>query len=204
MPNRSVFLRHEWFDAAWQWASTDSQLYIIAIHESDSLIGIAPLIMRIAADDSKLRTLSFLTVPDTQSCDILAEPKRRGEVIRLVLRELGRRGDWDVLNLSYLTPSTAEEVSILAKAAGRPSMVIDQGANPGIKLQGTWNEYYGRRSRRLKKGNNLIVNKLKKGGHEFQLEHFTSGTSAARGRNRVDCSKISFPFPRIRGNVIPV
>lgn len=173
MPDSSVFLRHEWFDAAWQWARADSQLYIIVIQQGDSLIGAAPLIARRNSEASGLRTLTFLAIPDTQVCDIVADPDLRAQVLQLVLDELGRRDDWDLVELSHLAPTTAQDIASLAKAAGRPAVVLDQGSNPGVHLRGTWNEYYGRRSRRLKKGNNLVANKLKKGGHQFRLDHLT-------------------------------
>ncbi len=173
MPQSSVFLRHEWFDAAWQWARSDSQLYIIAIFEGDSLIGIAPMVSLHRPGSPGHTALSFLTVPDTQMCDIIADPPRRTEVLRRTLAELERRRDWDVLELSHLAPATAKEISSLAVEIGHPVAVLDQGNNPGIGLTGSWSEYYGRRSRRLKKGNNLIANKLRKGGHEFRFQHFS-------------------------------
>ena len=173
IPAASVFLRHEWFDAAWRWASADAELYIIALLQGDRLVGAAPLVLRQQSGRFAHRRLSFLTVPDTQLCDVIAEPALRTEVLTALLDALQRRADWDVLDLSYLTADAAEEIADLARSRGRPTAVLDQGNNPAITLAGTWEQYYGRRSRRLKKGNNLIANKLKKSSHQFGLEHRT-------------------------------
>lgn len=172
IPDSSVFLRHEWFDAAWRWAGMDAELYIIALLEGDRLMGVAPLILRASTGSPRHRRLSFLTVPDTQTCDILADPARRTEVLAAIFRTLNDRRDWDVLELAYLNPGSAEELAAQARAQGRSCTVSEQGTNPGIALEGTWESYYSRRSRRLKKGNNLIANKLKKGGHRFALAQF--------------------------------
>lgn len=173
IPAASVFLRHEWFDAAWRWASADAELYIIALLQGDRLVGAAPLVLRQPSGRPAHRRLSFLTVPDTQLCDVVTEPALRTEVLTALLDALHRRADWDVLDLAYLATDAAEEIAGLARSRNRPTAVVDQGSNPAIALAGTWEEYYGRRSRRLKKGNNLIANKLKKGGHRFCLEHRT-------------------------------
>ncbi len=173
MPDGSVFLRHEWFDAAWEWVRADAQLYLIAVYLSDSLAGIAPLVLYPGKKGSPVRKLTFLAVPDTQVCDILAVPEHRSLVLGHVWSELRKRNDWDRLELTHLSPTAADELGALARDAGRPYAIHDQGNNPGVALRGTWEQYYGRRTRRLKKGNNLIANKLKKGGHRFQLDHLT-------------------------------
>lgn len=176
MPDSSVFLRHEWFDAAWQWAREDSELYIIAIRDGDRIIGIAPLIRRRIAARLPYDKLLFLTVPDTQVCDILAEPQRRPKILAAILHTLQQfRKEWDVLELAYLTPTAAAEFVLAAEKSGHAVARVSQGNNPGLSLTDTWEQYYARRSRRLKKGNNLIANKLRKGNHQFLLDHQSGG-----------------------------
>lgn len=170
IPGASVFLRHEWFDAAWRWCRTEATLYIVVLYDGDRLVGAAPMVLRQAATRPRHRRLTFLTVPDTQSCDLLAEPELRPAVIDALMTTLEQRRDWDVLELAYLNPEAAQEIAAYAQRKGRSVTLRDQGTNPGMELTGTWQEYYARRSRRLKKGNNLIANKLTKGGHDVQLE----------------------------------
>src|SRR5688572_29855353 len=70
----SVFSRHEWFDAAWAWRKENSQLFILVACIDNRIVGIFPLItVHSAKQFPKLRNLEFLTVPDTQICDLIVE-----------------------------------------------------------------------------------------------------------------------------------
>ena len=44
---RSVFLTHEWFDAAWQWRAVDSTLAVILVRHDNALLGALPLVDRL-------------------------------------------------------------------------------------------------------------------------------------------------------------
>lgn len=170
---QSVFFNHEWFDAAWQWERLDSQLHIFAFFQDTHLVGIAPFTIRREGPWPAQRTLRFLSVPDTQVCDILVMPGSRQRIIDRLFDELTTSRDWDTVELPFLPATVAAEFQLAARRRGITVTQHDQGRNPGISLEDTWSDYYARRSRRLKKGNNLIANKLKKGGHEFHLEHFS-------------------------------
>jgi len=177
IPGASVFLRHEWFDAAWQWAQRDSQLYVLAFFDGEALVGIAPLIVQRERTPLRLRRLSFLTVPDTQVCDVIVRASLRKPVLEALAQELrARRAHWDLIELGYLPRAAADELAERFGAAGLLAHTGDQGANPSITLSGGWDAYYGRRSRRLKKGNNLIANKLEKSGRKVELEQLDCTT----------------------------
>src|SRR5262245_35048715 len=66
----SVFLRHEWFDASWQWLRNEPdgvQLAVLCVRADERLIGICPLLLRKRRVHSfTARTLEFLSVPDAQ------------------------------------------------------------------------------------------------------------------------------------------
>src|SRR4030065_2062985 len=69
----SVFLRHEWFDAAWQWRKADSTLHLLCVRQGERLIGIFPLVDRETHRYGALvRVGEFLAGPRTQSCDVVA------------------------------------------------------------------------------------------------------------------------------------
>src|SRR5688500_4123706 len=71
----SVFLRFEWFDAAWAWRKENSRLCVLLALAGNRLVGILPLVWVCMNDRfPKLRVLEFLTVPDTQTCDLIVEP----------------------------------------------------------------------------------------------------------------------------------
>jgi CelD/BcsL family acetyltransferase involved in cellulose biosynthesis len=164
----SVFLQHEWFDAAWAWREQDSSLFLVLAWDEDALIGILPLVkvqenQRFPAS----RNLEFLAVPDTQCCDLIAAPENRNRVTQAFCAELHkRRNEWDQLLLRYLdeTAAALSEIKTGMSARRYKCNVKTQGPNLFVPLQGSWDSYYGTRSRSLKKANNLAANRLKKTG----------------------------------------
>ena len=164
----SVFLKHEWFDAAWQWLKSDAELRLLCVYQEDRLIGISPLVLR---TDNRgafpVRRIEFLTVPDTQLCDLLAAPTDIPLVTGAVAKALfDMRHEWDTLSLSYLPESARAFASLpteLARRGMRPAKE-PAGINLFVALAGSWEAFYGTRGRRLKKSNNLVANRLKKAG----------------------------------------
>jgi CelD/BcsL family acetyltransferase involved in cellulose biosynthesis len=124
-----------------------------------------------------IRELTFLSVPDTQMCDLVVSDDNvaaAGNAIVSTLRE--RQSDWDVLRLDYL-PQRSRAATILGDAFGVQGFTCRIDANrhnPYISLDGTWDAFYANRSRRLKKANNLIANRLGKAG-AVQIEWLAPG-----------------------------
>ena len=166
----SIFLRHEWFDAAWQWAREECRLRLLCVHRTDELIGICPLVEK--RDRLGLRTLAFLAVPDTQLCSIIAAPSLVLEVAQAVAKALrDRSARWDRLELNYLhsaAPATVE-LQLALSSYGLSNRPRSMGTNLVIALAGDWPSFYATRGRRLKKSNNLVANRLKESG-ELHLE----------------------------------
>ena len=180
---RSIFLSHEWFDAAWQWARRDSEFWLIAIRQNDALVGLCPLVRRrIQSRGITLRKLEFLTVPDTQFCDVIVVPALAEPVTQAIARFLDeQKREWDMLELRLL-PQDSTAAQTLAPAleqAGMRTQITAVGENPWIDLSQGWDAFYASRSRSLKKKNNLIVNRLRKAGHiEIEWIHPESGAPA--------------------------
>lgn len=181
--NHSLFLRHEWFDAAWQWRGRDDavRLTVLCVFRGKDLVGILPLIARTErAAGMARRVLEFPTVPDSQSCDIIAAEPERAAVADALAAELSaRRGEWDVLRLSYL-PEHALARSEFARALeahGIEYQTTGTGGNSYISLETGWDDYYSTRSRRLKKASNLNANRLKKAG-EIRIDWLKPGIAA--------------------------
>src|SRR5438477_1846293 len=42
----SIFLRHEWFVAAWAWKKMSAHLHILVARQGPSVVGVLPLIRR--------------------------------------------------------------------------------------------------------------------------------------------------------------
>jgi CelD/BcsL family acetyltransferase involved in cellulose biosynthesis len=170
----SVFHRHEWFGAAWEWRQRDSTLNLLLAERNDKLVGILPLI-RSSQDRRGERRLELLTVPDTQSADLLVSPGDGELVAAAFAAELGRRRDWDLLRLDYLDPRGAACGVLLPamRMTGLRVAARERGGNPCIALEGAWGDYYNARSRSLKKSVNLASNRLHKAG-TIRIEWITS------------------------------
>lgn len=177
--SRSVFLRHEWFEAAWKWRHFDARLNILCVFKDTDLVGALPLVALRRIDGVYTRRLELLTVPDTQSCDLIAIRGEEAHVARLCLaRLIERSSGWDVMRLNYLRPDSCALAHLVAAAAdaGLPAATADGGRNPFIRLDRGWAAVYGARSRRLKKSYNLIANRLKKAG-TIRIEWLEPGTA---------------------------
>ena len=178
--SRSVFLAHEWFDAAWQWRQATAQLYLLCYYRSQRLAAVLPLVAQAAkARGVAVRELTFLTVPDTQWCDVIVAESDAEEAAAAFATELRRRqGEWDVLRLKYLGEQSVADSALRTALAARGFAVrrVEAPGNCFIPLDTTWAEFYATRSRRLKKANNLAANRLQRAG-EVRIEWHAPGMS---------------------------
>jgi len=170
----SVFLRHEWSDASWQWLNKDDwQLCVICVKRDGELIGICPLVRhRTVRARIGLIELKGLVVPDNQEFSLIADSANIGDVVTGMLNALkSSRICWDILSLESVPANlpTTTTLENMAPGFGYSIRVLKSYENPGINLEDDWEVYYGRRSRRLKKGNNLIRNRLKRDGKEVEI-----------------------------------
>jgi len=181
---RNVFLRHEWFDAVWQWRKQDGcALRIAAVYGDRALIAIWPMMLRETRHAGlPARTLEFLSVPDTQFSDILCEPSEAVVVHKTLSTALRDHAqEWQRLDLRHLSSD--------AIASGLQCSETERGAiryrrvpwdtNPFIDLNEPWEAFYSRRSRSLKKANNLAANRLRRAGEiETQWVRGTESTAS--------------------------
>ncbi len=172
--SHSVFLRHEWFDSAWQWRRTDSCLWLLLIYDDSLLIGIAPLLIASQSRRGlRIRKLTFLTVPDTQFCDVITKPGRHLDVIGAIANFLhANRDEWDILELSHLATSS-QTATVLRHHLEMHHLLhasSDSDINLYVELAGNWKDFYGARSRRLKKANNLVANRLHRASSSVEID----------------------------------
>lgn len=169
----TLFLSHQWFDAAWQWAKRDSEFWLITVRQNDRLIGLCPLVRRHTQYRGlALRKLEFLTVPDTQLCDVIVAPALAEPVSQAIARFLAeQKHEWDMIELRLLPVDSvaARYIAPALKQAGIRSLLEASGENPWIDLSQGWDTFYAARSRSLKKKNNLIANRLRKAG-QIEIE----------------------------------
>lgn len=169
----TVFLRHEWFESAWRWLRRAVQLHLLTVYRNGTLIGICPLIYRLRKQGGiRMRSLEFLAVPDTQLCDIIAMPEDYPTVTRAVAHTLyDLRQQWDMVDLRPIPAWSATLPALSAALAGcdLAAAALPSGQSPYVRLEGDWECFYRKRSRRLKKDNNLAANRLRRNG-EARLE----------------------------------
>lgn len=176
----SVFLRHEWFDAAWAWRQQDSRLRLLRVHDAQRSLGIVPLVLRRETGAGlRPRVLEFLTVPDTQLCDLVCAPEDRSTVVGALITAItAPTAACDLLDLRYLPVSSAT-LPELAAAAAAQQLKLHQAVtdrNLYIDLDGEWATFYAQRSRRQKKANNLVANRLKRAAQSIELRWLRTDT----------------------------
>lgn len=185
---QSVFLRHEWFESAWQWRGTSAELYLLCYYLGGELAGVCPLVRDEGDDASRRgRTLQFLTVPDTQLCDLIVAPQHREPTVSAFAGALEeRRREWDLLDLRYLPQDSIAATDVLKALSNLGFRTQRQvaDANPYVALDTSWDAYYATRSRSLKKANNLAANRLKKAG-EVRIEQLAPGAGTEADLDRL-------------------
>jgi CelD/BcsL family acetyltransferase involved in cellulose biosynthesis len=136
------------------------------------------------------RALEFLTVPDNQLCDILVAEGEQVAVADILASELAaKRGDWDVLRLAYLPDQAIARREFLPalERCGIRVELVDTGSNAFVSLEGQWNDYYGERSRSLKKACNLAANRLAKAG-SLRVDWLAPSAAAAGAQPFLDAA----------------
>lgn len=161
--SKHFFYRHEWFDSAWQWCKQTHSIQILTIMKNNQLVAILPLMVKLEKYKKiSFRQCEFLSVPDTQVCDLVMMPKCE-EIGKIILDALIAKAGWDKLKLHYLPPN-----SLLAKTIKTQTHFVysltDTTVHPTVKITNQWADFYADKSRRLKKGNNLARNHLQKQG----------------------------------------
>ena len=176
-----AFAAPDWIEAALGWQPRESKLCFAFAAETDGPAGFAPLaLVNQSVAGLPARTLHFVTVPDTQFVDIVCSPADANAFCAaLATLLIARRGHWDCLRLKYLSDAYPnwrglQEALVAMEVA---CAVESSGSNPSIDLSGTFDAYYGARSRSLKKAVNLSANRLAKLG-AVSVDWVRGGTDA--------------------------
>ena len=177
----SVFLRHEWFDAAWQWCKNTSNMRLLCTFQGSDMIAVAPIVATELRKHLILHSqLSFIQVPDTQECDVVASDDNSAIAVTSVIEYLSNRKDWDIVVFPKLPPDgalTAHAVDACKKRRINYVMT-DTGENIEVDLTANWESYYSNRSRRLRTSNNNCRNKVHADGNTVNLHWLVNAGSA--------------------------
>jgi CelD/BcsL family acetyltransferase involved in cellulose biosynthesis len=102
---RSVFLSWQWTTSWWECFASEAELYCVTAMRNDELVGIAPLMLRLA---DGTRVLEFLGTGVSDVCDFLAAEEDKLEVVTAVFEALLRRRDrWDRIELRNVPERSA-------------------------------------------------------------------------------------------------
>ncbi len=165
-PFPSVFLRHEWFDAALQWTAPRRTPLILIFSAGEDVVAVMPLSLQhpFVPGGGPVR-LEPLQVPDTQEFDLIAQAGWESAACEAFARWLVRnRRHWDTLHLSAL-PARSGTPGRLCHALAATRIAVapeEEKTNLSIDLTQPWESYYRGLGRRLKKNNNLIQNRVEK------------------------------------------
>ena len=144
---RSVFMRHEWFAAAWCWRRLDARLQVLVARRDGAVIGVLPLV--VTADG----TLELLTVPDTQAADMLCNDEDTAAVAGAFAAALTRDRRWRRARFEPVPPDgpCARALGPAFRRAGMAVASREAGRNYCIDLSTSWKAYYDARSRSLRR-----------------------------------------------------
>lgn len=170
-----IFFSPDWFQAALQWQPQNTKLCCWLLSAGDEIKGIVPLVAITQKRRGIAHTcLQWLKVPDTQFCDIIALPQDKPMVLKHFFADLMQKTiAWDTLELYPLDSSLMELAQDLSPGFAHTSFQSSQ--HYWIDLGMGWEKYYQSRSRRLKKGNNHLANRLKSAG-TITLENVSENT----------------------------
>ena len=126
------------FGGAWlrHWADGVAPC-VLTLHEDETLVGLAPLVLRRRGPVRTLMPLGFYV---GNYWDVLARPDRRAAVEAAVAAELARRRDeWDALVLDTLSPGSALPPAL--RRAGLRVRARGCRPYPGLRLPASFDDY---------------------------------------------------------------
>ncbi len=178
VPGYQLFLSPQWHLAAWAWQAENARLNCLIAEDDQGIVAILPLVRDVELKHGlKLRSLGYLTVPDTQFADMICRRDVAQAAASSFVNHLVGQRDWDQLQFSHLGEESLVQEFLLPELC-KQGLVVTEGAadtNAWLGLSSGWDAYYATRSRRLKKGNNHAANRLKKQFADIRVECVRAG-----------------------------
>ena len=142
---RHPFLEHDWIRTWWDCFGHQSQLYILVVKSGDGPVAIAPLIQTsVRMWGIPVRRLGFFYNDHVPRAGFIV-PGESADAYRAIWNHLLRNRCWDLLQLCQLPEDseTLAAVSVLASQDGCASGLWPSSESPYIRLETSWNEYFG-------------------------------------------------------------
>ena len=165
---------YEWCDTWWRHFGTGRQLEIHTLHAEDRLVGVLPLFHETLAAAAGLRVVRLVGCDYTiDAAGLAIQPEYVEPFCQRVLRNLGKRGRWDIVQLGPLRSYATVTEAIAAAAVDDPSVqtvIIGRQDNwqTLFDLPATYEEYFkslpgderrdtSRRERKLREGRDVQI-----------------------------------------------
>jgi CelD/BcsL family acetyltransferase involved in cellulose biosynthesis len=130
---RSAFQTFEWFDTWWAAFGPRHRLFLLSVHQAQSVIGIAPLML--VHGPLGLRQLEFTGSPNADYQDLILPYQSNAAIDALCQFLHGARDRWDMIVLRNL-PADTPTVSELGHGFGRVGhLLMDMERQPCPALQ---------------------------------------------------------------------
>ena len=135
-PTSTPYQSWEWLSSWWEYYGSPSggRLRLIAVHEGDVLIGLAPLMLRGCYG---LRRLVFLGTPISDNLDVIARGGRERDVAHALVKYL--RSSWSLPMLDLEEVREGGVAEALAATWGSPGIRIEQSICPSMPIK-PWND----------------------------------------------------------------
>jgi CelD/BcsL family acetyltransferase involved in cellulose biosynthesis len=193
----SPFLSHDWFACCWRTAGPQRRRETWLLEDSAGPLALVPLVYsRVTVRGLPVRLLSILDSPDTPFADFLVA-RGHQEVMAALAQALRERGDWDLLRLAKLPAegSTAKALQTVL-ADDFPWRVAGHEQSPYLALDGTWEQFFRRRSQRFRKTCRSIENRILRRGPLTVEEHRSVDPDGPVFRDLLEVSLASWKADR--------
>lgn len=163
----SPFLSHEWFSCCLEGFSQGRELYIHAVRERGTLLGIAPLWLYDEASRwIPARQIGFITSLDTPFADFILQKERQQEILIRLLDQLLTKSPvrWDLISLRQW-PSVSPRYGLaeqIFQRQRRSTFREVASTVPYIPIEGSWEAFLEGRSVKFRKTHRNIVNRVAK------------------------------------------
>ena len=164
--NNVLHLSHRWFFLSYKTFHSNDRLYVIVLRGDDgNLNGIAPLvIVNERYRWMKVRKICFARNQQNPSNDFIFRKGFELQCLKAVLDHLCGFALWQIIDLQMTNANeaTAAAIKEYLDAKRMPYGLRDNRLSPYIKIDGDWNGFWARRSKKFKKS---IRNKINKANH---------------------------------------
>lgn len=180
-PHGDPFFSWEWLATWWDFFGSQHQMMIIAVYENDTLVGLAPLMLRLERMwGVKIRVVSSIGLPPPDISGFLVPPNRNDVVNTIAESLTEKRANWDAVVLKEYSASSFDFEAFTSTFASYCTVEMPTSIHWQIPLDETWEAYLEGLSSKIKKDLRRCRRKLSELGEvvysryigdEFKPEH---------------------------------